>query len=602
MGLFAVIGLPVLLPIVAVLQLLFPGLLGERWRQYRIAISVLLTQSTVIFAQWAAGRWLPRARGWWMREDVLWAEMVLTALLGAIVAAIGLWNRRRDPASKPFGRPARLEYVAFGALVVAGLGRAGYLLARGGSPFDQMAVVGLAAAAALLHLILRGRRSNEEREAFGTESVFLWGMVLAGVGIGLYLERPSAVANAQAGIVKAEWPTFRGGALRAGSLDPDDPGPTSPKILWVFDPAERKGRVTFHSSPTVVDGQVYVGAMHEVQTQADGLLYCINARESAQSGQDAVAPGALVWRFTAEESLKPVYSSPTVAGGRLYFGEGYHQDRDCRVFCLDARRGDAPLWARATASHVESTPTVAGARVYLGAGDDGILALDPSPAVEPTLAWQVGKLHVDASPLVVGDKLFVGSVPGDVHRELAILAIDAKTGRPLWKIPAPLPVPDALAMAGGRLFAGLGNGKVNQDADHPEGALWCLDAATGDRLWEVKTSRAVLGSPALMGENVFFGSLDQHCYAVAQEDGKPRWKVDLGGPIVASPIAAAGKVYTLTAGGRLTCLEALKGRELWHLDLDVPEADAFASPMLAGGRIYAAAGGKVHCIGDRPSP
>ena len=65
MGLFAVIGLPVLLPIVAILQLLFPGLLGERWRQYRVAISVLLTQSGVIFAQWAASRWLPRSRGWW---------------------------------------------------------------------------------------------------------------------------------------------------------------------------------------------------------------------------------------------------------------------------------------------------------------------------------------------------------------------------------------------------------------------------------------------------------------------------------------------------------------------------------------------------------
>ena len=599
MGLFAVIGLPVLLPIVAILQLLFPGLLGGRWRQYRVAISVLMTQSTVIFAQWAASRWLPRSRGWWMRDDVLWAEMVLTALIGAIVASVGLWRRGRDPASTPFGRPARLEYVAFGALVVAGLGRVGYLLATHASPFDQMAVVAIGALAALLHLIARGRRGDGTREALGTEAVFLWGMALAGVGIGAYRERPVAVANAEAGMVTADWPTFRGGPARTGSLDPDDPGPTSPAILWAFDPAERKGRVTFHSSPTVLDGQVYVGAMHEVSSTADGVLYCINARGS---GGKAVAPGALLWRFTADDTLKPVYSSPTVVAGKLYLGEGYHQDRDGRVFCLDARRGDPPLWSHATASHVESTPTVSGTRIYIGAGDDGIIALDAATTGGPSRAWQVEKIHVDASPLLVGDRLFAGSVPGDLHQELTILAVDVKTGKVAWKVPAPLPVPDALAFAGGKLFAGLGNGKVNQDADHPEGALRCLDAATGDLLWEVKASKAVLGSPALMGENVYFGALDHHCYGVAQADGAVRWKVDVGGPVVASPITAGGKVYVLTAGGRLACLEATKGRELWHLDLDVPEADAFSSPTLAGGRLYVAAGGKVVCVGDRQSP
>ena len=288
--------------------------------------------------------------------------------------------------------------------------------------------------------------------------------------------------------------------------------------------------------------------------------------------------------------------------GRIYLGEGYHQDRDGRVFCLDARRGSRALWSKATASHVESTPTVSGNRVYIGAGDDGIIALDAGPSGEPSIAWQVGKIHIDASPLVVGDRLYVGSVPGDLYKELAILAIDGRTGKEAWKVPAPLPVPDALAMAGGRLFAGLGNGKVNQDADHPEGALWCLQASSGDRLWEVKAEKSVIGTPALMGENVYFGSLDQNCYGVAQADGAVRWKVDAGGPIVASPIAAGGKIYVLTAGGRLACLEALKGRELWHLDLDVPEADAFSSPMLAGGRLYVAAGGKVYCVGDRQAP
>ena len=592
MGTFAVIGLPVLMPIVAILQLLFPGLLGERWRQYRAAITVLLTQSTVIFAHWAAVRWLPRSRGWWLRDDVLWAELVLTALIGAIVAAVT--HRRGRAVAAPIGRPARLEYLAFGALVAVGAVRAFYLIATGGSPIDQFLVVTLAAGAALGNLIARGFASRDARPMIRTESVFLWGLVLAGVSIGLYLERPGRAANGEAGVVAAEWPTFRGNEARTGSLDPADPGPKAPVILWTFNPGERKGRVVFHSSPTVVDGQVYVGGLHEVLTQADGVLYCIDAR--------ATAPGALIWRFTAGGTLKPVYSSPTVAGGRVYVGEGYHQDHDCRLLCLDARRGDEALWTSATASHVESTATIANGRIFLGAGDDGVIALRAAASGEPLRLWQAGKMHVDASPLVVGDRLYVGSVVGDAYQELAILAVDARDGKPLWKVPSPLPVPDALAHADGRVFAGLGNGKFDQDADRPAGALWCLDAATGQRLWEAKAGAGVLGTPALMGSSVVFGSRDRSCRAVAQRDGKPLWRVDAGGPIVASPIAAGGKVYVLTVEGRLACLDGATGRQLWHLALDVPDADAYSSPMLAGGRLYVAVGGKVLCLGDRPTP
>ncbi|MBI5759164.1 MAG: hypothetical protein HZA46_11665, partial [Planctomycetales bacterium] len=48
----AVVGLPVLMPIVALLQLLFPGLLRDQWRQYRVAVQIVLTQSTVMTVHW----------------------------------------------------------------------------------------------------------------------------------------------------------------------------------------------------------------------------------------------------------------------------------------------------------------------------------------------------------------------------------------------------------------------------------------------------------------------------------------------------------------------------------------------------------------------
>ena len=56
-------------------------------------------------------------------------------------------------------------------------------------------------------------------------------------------------------------------------------------------------------------------------------------------------------------------STPALAAGRLYVGEGLHEDADCRLYCLEAATG-RELWSFAARSHVESSPRVAGGRVF----------------------------------------------------------------------------------------------------------------------------------------------------------------------------------------------------------------------------------------------
>ena len=184
------------------------------------------------------------------------------------------------------------------------------------------------------------------------------GLVLAGIGLGLHVN--ASQANQVAAAVTAEWLMLRGNPARTGSMAADDLGPTSPEILWVFDPKERKGRIRLHSSPAVVDGQVYIGALYELQSPTEGAMYCVNVVDGREAGERHLKAGERTWRFTGEGTLKPVFSSPTIAGGRLYFGEGYHQDQSCRLFCLDARSADRPLWTFPTTSHVESSPCLVG--------------------------------------------------------------------------------------------------------------------------------------------------------------------------------------------------------------------------------------------------
>ena len=79
--------------------------------------------------------------------------------------------------------------------------------------------------------------------------------------------------------------------------------------------------------------------------------------------------------FNNNGDMKPVFSSPCVWNGRLYIGEGFHSDMMCKLYCIDAAKGEK-LWEFATKGHTESSPRVIDGRVYFGAGDDGLYCVD----------------------------------------------------------------------------------------------------------------------------------------------------------------------------------------------------------------------------------
>jgi outer membrane protein assembly factor BamB len=74
----------------------------------------------------------------------------------------------------------------------------------------------------------------------------------------------------------------------------------------------------------------------------------------------------------------------------------------------------------------------------------------------------------------------------------------------------------------------------------------------------------------------------------------------MGGPVIAPPAVADGKVYAVTLGGLLRCLDAAAGRELWRFDLkERTQADPLvvAGVRVAGGRVYLAAELRIGGVG-----
>ena len=144
------------------------------------------------------------------------------------------------------------------------------------------------------------------------------------------------------------------------------------------------------STPLVVGDRVYASALLLRGAEQYGTLFCLDR-----------ATGNELWRFSDDGAMKPVFSSPCVADGLVYIGEGFHEDSHCKLYCLDANNG-VKRWGFVTGSHTESTPCVVAGRLYFGAGEDGVYCLNAATGTED---WHSPGRHVDMRLAVTGGKV-----------------------------------------------------------------------------------------------------------------------------------------------------------------------------------------------------
>jgi len=409
------------------------------------------------------------------------------------------------------------------------------------------------------------------------------------------------------------WPAFRGGPARRGAA-PDSPDPTVPEPMWSFDTDAK----IIYSSPAVVGNRVYVATADKGVFADEGAVLCLDAET-----------GAEVWRY-APSDFRATFSSPAVDDAHVVCGEGLHTTEDSRITCLDL--SGKRLWELRTKSHVESSPCIYKGRVYVGAGDDGYYCIDlePGPDGKPHVVWHLGGgryKDCETSPAAADGRVYFGLGMGGN----AICAVDAATGRELWRAPAPYPVFGPPTLAHGKLYVGMGNGNFVQSAEQvralavqemreagrpeaeiaeaekrlgPAGEVWCLDPATGAVAWRYRVARTVLGAVAAGDGRLYFGSSDGllHCISAA---GKPLKTWNARDPIMTSPALGQGHVYFGTAAGRLHCLNAETLEPAWDAPLG-NRANYLSSPSVALGRVYIGTDGDglrcIGCPGERLAP
>ncbi len=399
--------------------------------------------------------------------------------------------------------------------------------------------------------------------------------LVGGITLALQLGGASTSSQPDAPQDIIDWAAFRGNMARTGHLD-DLPGPRTAQILWSFDALSNVA--DFSSSPAVIGNRLFIGCAEASIFSSGGRVYCLDT-----------TTGNLIWDY---ETPRPIFSSPVVADGKVYIGEGLHTDMDAHLYCLAAADGTF-LWSLPTNSHVESSPCVVDGKLFVGAGDDGIYAIDADTG---DTIWQhvTQNFHVDASPAVWKDRVYIGTG----YDEPAIYCLDAENGEEIWSQPVELSAWGTPAIWKGFLYIGLGNGNYIEPAETPHGQVICLDAETGKIQWKRDMDATVLASVAVQDGVVYAGARDGSLFALRASDGEILWQSELDASIFSAPAVDKTLCYAITRSGRLHAVALDSGNTLWSFDMQGERV--LSSPAIASGNLYVGLDqGKVMAVGER---
>ncbi len=267
------------------------------------------------------------------------------------------------------------------------------------------------------------------------------------------------------------------------------------------------------SSPTVVDGTVFVGSN-------DGNVYALDAG----SGDER-------WQFATEGDA---WGSPTVVDGTVFVGSEDHN-----VYALEAASGDE-RWRFATEEGIgPSSPTVVDGTVYVASlRATNVYALDAASGDE-RWRFETGA-GIRSGLTVVDGTVFVGASDANLY------ALDAGSGDERWRFATGAEVVSSATVADGTVYVG--------SEDHN---VYALEAASGDDRWRFETGAGIWSSPTVADGTVFIGGRDGNVYALEAASGDGRWRFDtVEGVSWSSPTVVDGTVYVGSEDHNVYALDA----------------------------------------------
>jgi len=267
-----------------------------------------------------------------------------------------------------------------------------------------------------------------------------------------------------------------------------------------------------HSSPAIFKNTVYIGSF-------DGYYYAIDTKTSH-----------LKWKFkTGGEhwsgeisflGMKPIdkymddlwdffLSSPVINPDEkkpnVFFGSS-----DGNVYALDANTGELK-WKFQTKGSIHCSPVLYKNTLYIGSWDANLYAIDMETGKE---RWkfetgkETGFKGIESTVAVANDMVYFGA------RDPFLFALNAETGKLVWKYDAAYSwIISSAVVANDVVYVGTSD----------TFALLGLDAKTGKELFKFKANGYVYSSPAIAGETVYFGDFTGNFFAVNTKWSGTQW-------------------------------------------------------------------------------
>lgn len=202
--------------------------------------------------------------------------------------------------------------------------------------------------------------------------------------------------------------------------------------------------------------------------------------------------------------LKAIYGAPVVDGDRLYLAS-FHGG----VFALGTEDG-RPIWPATgdnsdkLAGDIPGGVVLAGDNLYFGTTEGHVYGWKKSDGT-PAPGWEKPKTFeggVWATPVVVGDMLFVATMKGDLH------AISLVDGSEKWKFSATGAIADLTKISDEFLFVPSINRHV-----------YVVRTSDGSVAGDFKAADWIWTAPAISGNRVFFGDFGGKVYGLDITDG-----------------------------------------------------------------------------------
>jgi lanthanide-dependent methanol dehydrogenase len=178
---------------------------------------------------------------------------------------------------------------------------------------------------------------------------------------------------------------------------------------------------------------------------ASGVSFAQPVQNGAAGKIDAGSVGRLTLRMAFPTGQRGGHAgAPVVDGDRLFVLTPFPHSvlafdlarPDAPVLWRYARRADGAAWGLATRNITTTGIALTAGRLFLNTFDGHTIGLD---AATGNVLWDVAMAEIDqgqsllAAPLVAGDRVFIGSNGGDFGVRGWVAALDASSGRVLWR-------------------------------------------------------------------------------------------------------------------------------------------------------------------------